>query len=1000
MSDPIAVVGLACRLPGAADPEQFWDLLRSGGNAISDGPRESCRRATGSKWRGGFVDRVDEFDADFFGISPREARAMDPQQRLALELAWEAIEDAGIVAESLRGTRTGVFAGVSAQDYAVLMARQGADRIGTHTFTGLQRGLIANRVSYAFGLNGPSLAIDSAQSSSLVAIHVACESLRRGESEAALAVGINLILAPDTTNAMAALGALSPDGRCAVFDEHANGYVRGEGAVVALLKPLRRAVEDGNDIYCVVVGSATNNDGGGRGLTVPDRAAQEDVLRSACTKAGIPPHAVGYVELHGTGTPVGDPVEAEALSRVFGAERDADDPLRVGSVKTNIGHLEGAAGIAGFLKVALCIRHRALPATLHHAVPSPQIPLDAWNLRVQTGCEEWTADRGQLIAGVSSFGIGGTNAHVILAEPGGGASAPRDSTAIVVGGDRLPWVLSARTPEALLAIGERLKAHLSRSPRPHARDIGLALATTRSSFDERAVVLGTDSEIAAGVSAVAAGRPHPSVVRARAHSTSRPVFVFPGQGSHWAGMAAELWQTSAPFREHMTACERALAPHVDWSLAKVIADRSGEALRRPEVAPPVLFSVLTSLARLWQACGVEPGAVLGASQGEIAAAYIAGALPLHEAVYLIVRRSGVLAARVAERGTMLWLGAAPDRVEPRLAPWRGRLALSGVNGPNSVTVCGGVAALDQLAAECTRDGIRTRWIPDSVPTHGPLVEPARDELLQAFDSVTAHPSDLPYYSSVYGRRLLADELDAQYWYRMTRQPVRFADATRAALADGHTTFLELGPHPSLGVDISQTADELDLGVVTLSSLRRGEGGPDRFLAALAEAWTHGVPVQWEEYFNGRGARRVKLPSYPFQRRSYWLDEAPSTPASIAEPPAPASAGPEAGEAVTPPLHGQLLGRADHEQLRVVTELVRAHVAAVLGHAGTNGIDLDRAFRDLGVDSQMAVQVRNRLADATELRLPTTLLFEHSTVRILGNHLCRKLRTSLPTGPTG
>ncbi|MFK0290293.1 type I polyketide synthase, partial [Streptomyces sp. NPDC090442] len=486
---PLAVVGLSCRLPKAPHPEDFWSNLRDGVDAVGETPRD---RWDAEAWydpdpaapgkaltrRGGYLDHVDRFDAAFFGISPREAAAMDPQQRLMLELSWEALEDAGVVPSAIRGTRTGVFIGAIGDDYATLMRRGGAEAIGRHTLTGLQRGVIANRVSYTLGLHGPSVAVDTVQSSSLVAVHMACESLRRGESTVALAGGVSLILVPESTVSAAKFGGLSPDGRCYTFDERANGYARGEGGGLVVLKPLTDALRDGDRVYCVIRGSAVNNDGSTDGLTVPSASAQEEVLRLARRNAGVSAGDLQYVELHGTGTPVGDPVEAAALGAALGGERDAEFPLPVGSAKTNVGHLEGAAGIVGLLKVALSISHRMLPPSLNFASPNPRIPLADLNLRVQTELGPWPHPDRPLVAGVSSFGMGGTNCHVILAEAPATSRAAESAGAAELPDPRTPltWVLSAKDETALREQAHRLHDHLTRTPETNITDVARALA--------------------------------------------------------------------------------------------------------------------------------------------------------------------------------------------------------------------------------------------------------------------------------------------------------------------------------------------------------------------------------------------------------------------------------------------------------------------------------------------------------------------------------------------
>ncbi|MGP3972313.1 type I polyketide synthase, partial [Streptomyces sp. 6N223] len=545
--DAVAVVGLSCRLPQAPDPRAFWDLLRRGGSGITASPED--RWGTGVELPpGGFLDRIDTFDAAFFGISPREAALMDPQQRLMLELAWESLEDAGLPPGSLHGSQTGVFVGAIASDYATLLYQRGAGAITPHTVTGLNRGIIANRVSYALGLHGPSLTVDAAQSSALVAVHMACESLRGGESELAIAGGVNLILAPESTQSLTSFGGLSPEGVSYTFDARANGYVRGEGGGAVVLKPLERALADGDRVYCVIRGSAVNNDGATGGLTVPSPDAQERVLRAAYARAGIAPERVGYVELHGTGTPVGDPIEAAALGAALGSARPNGSPLLVGSAKTNVGHLEGAAGIVGLLKAALSIERGEIPPSLNFATPHPDIDLERLNLRVQTQLGPWPAETendGPRWAGVSSFGMGGTNCHVVL------ESAPLPAPG-EAGRVSAPWVLSARSETALRAQARRLRRFVTDHPEADPADVAYSLTTGRTHFEHRAVVLAASEDRAGALRALAAGEPHADLVTGSVVA-GKTVFVFPGQGSQWPGMGQHLMATEPVFADHIQA---------------------------------------------------------------------------------------------------------------------------------------------------------------------------------------------------------------------------------------------------------------------------------------------------------------------------------------------------------------------------------------------------------------------------------------------------------------
>ncbi|MET8701402.1 beta-ketoacyl synthase N-terminal-like domain-containing protein, partial [Kitasatospora sp. NPDC004723] len=894
--DGIAIIGLSCRLPQAPDPEAFWRLLSEGHSGISELPADrfdddarlggtGTPAERGARY-GGFLDQVDRFDPGFFGISPREALAMDPQQRLALELTWEALEDAAVVAADLHGTRTGVFVGAIWSDYANLLHRRGADTVTQHTLTGVSRGVIANRVSYTFGLHGPSLTVDAAQASSLVAVHMACESLRRGESEVAVAGGVNLILAPESTLASAKFGGLSPDGRCFTFDARANGYVRGEGGAVIVLKPLAAALADGDTVHAVIRGSAVNNDGATDGLTVPGKDTQADVIRRACREARVDAADVQYVELHGTGTKVGDPIEAAALGASLGAAHAPEAPLAVGSVKTNVGHLEGAAGIVGLLKTVLSIKHRQLPPSLNFETPNPDIDLDALRLTVRSGLGAWPRDDAPLIAGVSSFGMGGTNCHLVVSEPPADtAPAAAPPTAPQSGGAPVPWTLSGRTRTALRAQARRLHTWLETHPDTDDGDLAWSLATTRTAFEHRAVVLGRDrADLLDGLTALARDKDAPALVRGTAGATGGTVFVFPGQGSQWAGMAVDLIDTSEVFRAEIQACADALAPYVDWSLLDVLRGaEDSPSLERVDVVQPTLFAVMVSLARLWRSLGVEPDAVVGHSQGEIAAAYVAGALSLQDAARIVSLRSAAI-ADLAGSGGMAAVSLPAAQVTDRLERWNGRLTVAAVNGPASTIVSGDPQALDELLAGCEADGVWARRIPVDYASHSPHVEAVRDELLQALADVAPRSSDIAFYSTVTGDVLDAAALDADYWYRNLRHTVEFERATRALAAAGHTTFIEVSPHPVLANGLHETLESaLDGNAATapvvVGTLRRDEDGPQSLLTSLAQVHTRGVAVSWPALFAGRSPRRTLLPTYAFQRRRYWPEPPPTAPAA-------------------------------------------------------------------------------------------------------------------------
>ncbi|MFI1049744.1 type I polyketide synthase [Streptomyces griseoruber] len=978
-----AVVGIACRLPGAPDPDAFWRLLDDGVSAIGNPPAGRFRESvdTADVRPGAFLENVDLFDPEFFGISPAEAAAADPQQRLVLELAWEALEDAGILPGTLAASRTGVFVGSIAADYAGLVHRHGSDAITRHTLTGLNRGVIANRVSYALDLRGPSLSVDSAQSSSLVAVHLALESLRTGESDVALAAGVNLNLAPDSTLVVDRFGALSPDNTCFTFDARANGYARGEGAVLLVLKLLARALADGDPVHAVLLGSAVGSDGATPGLTVPGAATQAEVIRAALNRAGVGRADVQYVELHGTGTRVGDPIEAAALSEVFAAGRRPDTPLLVGSAKTNVGHLEGASGIVGLLKTVLSVRHGRLPASLNFATPNPDIPFEALRLRVRTESGPWPHPDRPPVAGVSSFGVGGTNAHVVV-----GPAPVRDDTAARHEGPWL-WPLSAHTPQALRAQAARLRAHVARQPDLAPHDIGHTLATTRTAFPHRAVVTGADrGELLAGLAALEAGEQTAGLVAGRAGEQGGTVFVFPGQGSQWPAMARELLATEADFAASIDAVAAALAPHTDWSLHDLLRGTpDAPSLERVDVVQPALFAVMVSLAALWQARGVRPDAVIGHSQGEIAAAHVAGALTLEDAAALVALRARAI-AELPVSGTGGGMASVPlpeADVRARLEGFSGALSVAAVNGPSTTVVSGDRTAVEELVAGYAADGVRAKVVPVDYASHSPQVEPLRESLPVLLAAIRPRPARIAYYSTVTGGLLDGTALDPAYWYRNLRSTVRFRQTVEAAHAAGHRAFVEVSPHPVLTVGLADLP-----GTAVTGTLRRGDGGPRRFLTSLAELHVRGGELRWTEVY-GTEARRVPLPTYAFQRRRIWLDalpgpEAPTwTPTETATRPDRSSTAPDI-TVVEPADRQPTVGTvpADADLLRIV----RSGAALVLGQPSPEAVDPDLTFRELGFDSVSAVEFRDRLAAATGVDLPSTLTYDRPTARAVADHV--------------
>ncbi|WP_103566322.1 type I polyketide synthase [Actinomadura rubteroloni] len=946
---PIAIVGMSCRLPGAPDPESFWELLRAGRSAIGETPADRWDAAALQDAglvptrRGGYLDDVGHFDPAFFGVSPREAAAMDPQQRLFLELSWEALENAGIVPADLAGSRTGVFVGAIWDDYATLLHRYGLEAITPHSVTGLHRGIIANRVSYTLGLHGPSLTVDTAQSSSLVAVHLACEALRTGAASLAIAGGVNLNLAPESTVGAAKFGGLSPDGTSYTFDARANGYVRGEGGGAVVLKPLAAALADGDPVYCVLHGSAVNNDGGTDGLTVPSADAQAEVMRLAYGHAGVEPAQVQYVELHGTGTKVGDPLEAAALGAALGTARLGRPPLRVGSAKTNVGHLEGAAGIVGLLKAALAVHHRELPPSLNFATPNPEIPLDDLGLDVQTDLTPWPAPDLPLVAGVSSLGMGGTNCHVVLAE-----APSRDVPAASPARGPLPLLLSGRSGAAVQAQAERIAARLRAGL--DSADAAFSLATTRTAFERRAVVVGgTRDELLAGLDGVTSDVP--------VAAPGKLAFLFTGQGSQRAGMGRELYATYPVFAEALDA----VFERIDLPLKEVMFG-DDPRLNDTQYTQTSLFALEVALFRLLESWGVTPDHLLGHSIGELAAAHVAGVLDLDDACTLVAARARLMQS-LPTGGAMVALQATEDDVRPYLDD---SVSIAAVNGPASIVVSGDAEKVEQIA-----EHFKARRLTVSHAFHSPHMDPILDEFREIAATLTYREPEIPIAANTTG-----DLTTPEYWVNHIRNAVRFHDGLQELQAQRVTACVELGPDPVLAA-LARTALP---DAVAASALRRGR--PE--LRTLFTAVAHVRDVDLTRTFTG--GRRVTLPTYPFQRERYWFDTTRAARAALrlAET-SEDTGGSDAGE-----LAGRLAGLDEAEQERVLLDLVRTAVAIVLGHVTPEAVETDRAFKDLGFDSLSSVELRDRLAGMTGLRLPPALLFNYPTPKVLVRHLRAEL----------
>ena len=959
----VAIIGLACRFPGATDPAGFWRVIRDGLETTRVPGEDAQPEPRASRQREGLLDNVAEFDADFFNVSPHEARAMDPRQRLALELTWELLEDAFVVPETLRGKQVAVYLGAMTDDYATLTLRDATDNIDHHSFTGISRAMIANKISYAFGLNGSSMIVDSGQSSSLAAVHLACESLRSGESTLAIAGGVHLNLAAETASLEREFGALSTSGHTYAFDARADGYVRSEGGGLVLLKPLQAALDDGDRIRAVIRGSAIGNAGHSTaGQTVPSVAGQANVIRRALSRAGLDGSQIHYVEAHGTGTQIGDPVEAHALGEVFTGRRHR--PLSVGSVKTNIGHAGGAAGIAGLLKTVLALENATIPPSLNFAVASPDIDLDGLGLRVNTTLAAWRDEPRR--AGVSSFGMGGTNAHVIVEQ----APAQLDSVAAEHGGAPLAWVVSGRSEQALTNQAARLLAHVSAEPGLSAQDVGWSLATTRSTFEHRAVLTGADREVLlAELAGLAAGQPGAGAVLGRAASAGKTVFVFPGQGAQWPGMGAALYGRFPIFAQAFDEAADLLEGESRLPLRDVLWGDDTGKVSNTEFAQPTIFAVEVALAALLKDWGVLPDVVLGHSVGEISAAHVAGVLSLRDAAHIVAGR-GRLMAGLPAGGAMVAVAAGESEVAPLLTEG---VEIAAINGPNAVVISGAEAPVGAVADLLAQRGKRVHRLAVSHAFHSVLMEPMLEQFAQLVAEIKPGQPRIGLVSNISGQFAGPEYGTARYWAEHVRQPVRFADGVQAAESLGAGVFVEVGPGGGLATAVEQSlTTQRPASVVTMT---KDQPEADALLAAAGRLFATGVGVKWDAVLAGSRGRRVSLPTYGFVRRRFWVG-ATDQPALIASQPADWA--------------DRVKQLAPDEQHRRLVELVCGHVAVVLGHESGHDVDAGRAFEDLGFDSLAGVELRNRLKADTGLALSRTLIFDYPTPAALADHLLQQL----------
>ncbi len=883
---PIAIIGIGCRFPGGAkNSASFWTSLRNGQNAIVEVPEDRWNlqrfydpnpqlpgKMT-TRW-GGFLDTIDQFDAQFFGISPREALRMDPQQRWLLEVAWEALEDGGLAPDQVAGSRTGVFVGISSNDYANIQMK-GPQDVDMYTNSGSTLSIASGRISYLFDLKGPSLSVDTACSSALVAVNLACNSIWDGQCDTALAGGVNALLTPDSSIGFSKASMLSPDGRCYTFDERANGYVRGEGAGLIVLKPLDDALEDEDPIYAVIRSSIVNQDGRTSSMTVPGQFSQEAMLNEAYEQAGISPSRVCYIEAHGTGTPVGDPIEVLALGNILSKGRKAEDKCVIGSVKTNIGHLESASGIAGLIKAALVLKYKEIPPNLHFETPNPHIPFEKLKLRVPTKLESIPKGSDPAVVAVNSFGFGGTNAHVVLEEAP--VIAKRRKKINKDDAPR-PYLvpLSGKGQQSLKKSAENLVDLLSgqsNGTEIFLPDLAHTASLRKGHHDHRlALVACSENEVIVKLNGYLSENKVKGLVEGRAKTENQKeiVFIFTGQGPQWWAMGRELLEKDPLFRKKIEKCDKLLSEYTSWSLVEELSrDEASSRIDDTSVAQPAIFALQIALADWWKARGVSPTCVIGHSVGEVAAAYCSGIYTLNDAIKIIYHRSH-LQATTRGSGRMVVVAISPDKAKALIQGFEDQVTISAINSPGLVTLAGDTKVLESIIEPLEKDQVFIRWLDVDYAFHTNKMDPIKDDLLQVLSEIRPRASKIPYYSTVSGEVMDGKKLDASYWWRNIRETVLFGPAIDVIISKDHDLYLELGPHPSHSSSVLECLAHKGKNGSVLPSLRRKESDQQTLLETLATLYTRGYPIQWDALY-GKEGQFVQLPSYPWKSERLWLE---------------------------------------------------------------------------------------------------------------------------------
>lgn len=1050
--EPIAIIGMSCRFPGADTPEELWQLLRNGVDAISEIPKTRWdvdkyydpMPATPNKMYtryAGLLKQIDGFDPDFFRISVREAVNLDPQQRLLLEVSWEALERAGLTGNSL-SKQTGVFVGISDCDYRDLIMRNSSE-LDVYSGSGNCHSTASGRLSYYLGLTGPNLALDTACSSSLVSVALAVKSLRQQECDLALAGGVQTQLAPDGFIRASQSRMLSPDGRCKTFDARADGYVRAEGCGMVVLKRLSDAIADQDNILALIRGAAVNHDGYTSGLTVPSGPSQQAVIRQALADGGLNPDRISYIEAHGTGTSLGDPIEMGALGQVFGQR---SQPLVVGSVKTNIGHTEAAAGIAGLIKVVLSMQHGEIPPNLHFQQPNPYINWERSPVRIPTEITPWSSsDR---FAGVSSFGFSGTNSHIVLEE------APTIEQPINdINQPQHILTLSAKTPKALQELAQRYAAQIETYPDVRLADYCFTAHTGRKHFKHRfAVVTESKEQLRLQLEAIARSGGGGREVK----SLPKIAFLFTGQGSQYVGMGRQLYERQPTFREALDRCDDILraGAYLDQSLISILyPEGKSEAIHQTAYTQPALFAFEYAIAQLWRSWGIKPDVVMGHSVGEYVAACVASIFSLEDGLKLIATRGRLMQA-LPQDGAMVSFLADEARIQEAITPYRDDVSIAAINGRESVVVSGKRISVMAIAEQLATVGIKTRQLTVSHAFHSPLMTPMLDEFRQVAASITYHKPNLLLVSNVTGKVADTEITRPDYWVRHVREAVRFADGVRTLHEQGINIFLEIGPTATLlgmALRVSEEESTAPKGTTTcyLPSLRESQNDWQQMLASLGELYVHGVEIDWDAFHRGYQRRKVVLPTYPFQRQRYWLPDSKLAQnqseqsfdlSSASDKQAQDTASPQnrsvastllmeylqagdvhslvalldddrklsAAERVALPIilehlveeqqrqanlatNSQTLlqkiSQASHqERYEILKNIIKSEIEPIIGSVPTD----EQRFSDLGIDSLMAIELRNKLRSSTGLELPVAMVFDYPTIKHLASFLLERI----------